>query len=66
MKSVAFCISAFTAALLPYVSANTRLPGSMFWEDPAEVVRAGAPMWHFGRPGGSVWTPCSSYDAARY
>lgn len=54
MKSVAFCISAFTAALLPYVSANTRLPGSMFWEDPAEVVRAAAPMWHFGRPGGSV------------
>ncbi|CAF9928297.1 MAG: hypothetical protein HETSPECPRED_006797 [Heterodermia speciosa] len=25
----------------------------MFWEDPAEVVRAAAPMWHFGRPGGS-------------
>lgn len=55
MKSITVGILAFTAALLPYVSANTRVPGSMFWEkNPLEVVRAAAPMWHFGRPGGSV------------
>lgn len=54
MKSFAVGVLAFTAALLPHVSANTRMPGSMFWEDPQEVVRAAAPMWNFGRPGRSV------------
>lgn len=54
MMSIALSMMVFTAALLPHASANTRMPGRMFWEDPREVVRAAAPMWHFGRPGGSV------------
>ncbi|KAL8663029.1 MAG: hypothetical protein Q9168_008163, partial [Polycauliona sp. 1 TL-2023] len=44
------------AALLPSVMANTRIPGHEFWDDPQGVVAAAAPMWHFGRPGGSVRT----------
>ncbi|KAG7001952.1 hypothetical protein G7Y79_00030g064850 [Physcia stellaris] len=54
MMSIALSMMVFTAALLPHASANTRMPGRMFWEDSREVVRAAAPMWHFGRPGGSV------------
>ncbi|KAI4170337.1 MAG: hypothetical protein LQ346_008874 [Caloplaca aetnensis] len=53
MKPTNFYSLACLAALVPYVAANTRIPGRMFWENPQEVVRAAAPMWHFGRPGGS-------------
>lgn len=41
------CPLTFFVALLPDTSANTRMPGRMFWEDPQEVVRAMSPMWHF-------------------
>lgn len=42
------------AALLPFVLANDRIPGSMFTEDPHGVAMAAVPMWHFGRPRGMV------------
>ena len=56
MRSMAFQMPTYAAmlALLSCVSANTRLPGNIFWDNPFEAAKAAAPVWNFGRPGGSV------------
>ena len=54
---------AAVAALLPFVAANDRIPGSMFRNDPHRAAMAAVPMWHFGRP--RSMKPCYPEDAVQ-